>query len=155
MGYTESGIFRSLSNPELKVYSEPCQTSTVERFANIVNSYNHFHKLYLFLRMISAFHVLYFMKWILIFTPEVSFFTQIFTPIAILLSKYFQRKNRSSHQGCSVRKGALRNFVKFTEKHLYQSLFFNKFADLRPVTLLKTDSGTGFFLWILRKVKHL
>ena len=31
-----------------------------------------------------------------------------------------------SHQRCSVRKGGLRNFAKFTGKHLCQSLFFNK-----------------------------
>ena len=30
-----------------------------------------------------------------------------------------------------------RNFTKFTGKHLYQSLFFNKVAGLRSVTLLK------------------
>ena len=30
--------------------------------------------------------------------------------------------------GCSVRKGALRNFVKLSEKHPCQSLFFNKVA---------------------------
>ena len=35
---------------------------------------------------------------------------------------------RSSHQGCSVRKGVLRNFAKFTGKHLRQSLFSNKVA---------------------------
>ena len=29
-------------------------------------------------------------------------------------------------------KGALRNFAKFTRKHLCQSLFFNKVAGLRP-----------------------
>ena len=40
------------------------------------------------------------------------------------------RENRSSHQRCSVRKGALRNFAKFTRKHLCQSLFFNKVAGL-------------------------
>ena len=33
-------------------------------------------------------------------------------------------KCRSSHQRFSVRKGVLRNFAKFTEKHLCQSLFF-------------------------------
>ena len=33
--------------------------------------------------------------------------------------------DRSSHRRCSV-KGAFRNFAKFTEKHLCQSLFFNK-----------------------------
>ena len=39
----------------------------------------------------------------------------------------FLNKNiRSSHQRCFVKKGVLRNFVKFTGKHLSQSLFFNK-----------------------------
>ena len=33
-------------------------------------------------------------------------------------------------QRCSVKKGVLRNFAKFTGKHLCQSLFFNKVADL-------------------------
>ena len=33
---------------------------------------------------------------------------------------------RSSHQRCSIKKGVLRNFTKFTGKHLCQSLFFNK-----------------------------
>ena len=31
---------------------------------------------------------------------------------------------------CSVKKGVLRNFAKFTGKHLYQSLFFNKVDSL-------------------------
>ena len=53
---------------------------------------------------------------------------------------------RSSHQRCSMKEGVLRNFTKFTEKHLYKSLFFNKVVDLRPATLLKRDSGTGIFL---------
>ena len=35
---------------------------------------------------------------------------------------------RSSHQRCSVKKGVLRNFAKFTGKHLCQSLFFNEVA---------------------------
>ena len=35
---------------------------------------------------------------------------------------------RSSHQKCSVKKGVLRNFAKFTGKHLCQSLFFNEVA---------------------------
>ena len=35
---------------------------------------------------------------------------------------------RSSHRRCSVRKVVLRNFAKFTGKHLCQSLFFNKAA---------------------------
>ena len=35
------------------------------------------------------------------------------------------------------RKGVLRNFAKFTRKHLCQSLFLNKVVCLRPATLLK------------------
>ena len=37
---------------------------------------------------------------------------------------------RSSHQRCSIKKGAPKNFAKFTGKHLCQSLFFNKVAGL-------------------------
>ena len=54
----------------------------------------------------------------------------------ISLHTYF----RSSHGRCSVRKGILRNFTKFTGKHLCQ----------RPATLLKKDSGTDVFQWILQ-----
>ena len=35
---------------------------------------------------------------------------------------------RSSHWRCSLRKHSLRNFAKFTGKHLWQSLFFSKVA---------------------------
>ena len=35
---------------------------------------------------------------------------------------------RSSHHRCSVTKSVLRNFAKFTEKHMCQGLYFNKFA---------------------------
>ena len=45
---------------------------------------------------------------------------------------------RSSHRRCSVRKGVLRNFARFTEKHLYQSLFFNKVAKVNKVIKKET-----------------
>ena len=44
---------------------------------------------------------------------------------------------RSSRPEAFCKKGVLRNFAKFTGKHLHQSLFFNKAAHLRPATLLK------------------
>ena len=56
-------------------------------------------------------------------------------PISInLCKKYFLQcyrlcnfsSFRSSHWRCSVTKGVLRNFPKFTGKHLWQNLFFNK-----------------------------
>ena len=48
-------------------------------------------------------------------------------------SNYFFQNHflfRSSHQRCSMKKGVLRNFTKFTGKHLCQSLFFNKVTGL-------------------------
>ena len=44
---------------------------------------------------------------------------------------------RSTRRRCTVKKGVLINFTKFTVNHLCQNLFFNKVADLRAATLLK------------------
>ena len=52
--------------------------------------------------------------------------------------------SRSSHRRCSVKKGVLRNFAKFTGKHLCQRLFFDKVAGLRPATLLKKSLAQVF-----------
>ena len=46
-------------------------------------------------------------------------------------------KKRSSRQEVFCEKGVLRNFTKFTGKHLRQSLFFNKVLGLRLTTILK------------------
>ena len=48
----------------------------------------------------------------------------------------------NSHKGSSrpevfCKEGVLRNFAKFTGKHLRKSLFFNEIAGLRPATLWK------------------
>ena len=51
-----------------------------------------------------------------------------------------------------MRKGVLRNLTKFAGKHLCQGLFFNKVAGLRPVLLLKKDSGTGEFCEISKNI---
>ena len=50
--------------------------------------------------------------------------------------------------------GVLRNFAKVTEKHLCQSLFFNKVASLRPTTLLKKRLWHRWFLWIFRNFQE-
>ena len=39
------------------------------------------------------------------------------------LKKLFQTRDKSSHRRCFYKKGSLKNFVKFTEKHLFRSLF--------------------------------
>ena len=41
--------------------------------------------------------------------------------------------------------GVLKNFAKFTEKHLCYSLFINKIAGLRPETLLKRETLAEVF----------
>ena len=48
--------------------------------------------------------------------------------------KLLFRKNRCSHWRCSVRKAVLRNFAKFTGKHLCQSVFLRKVTGLRHRT---------------------
>ena len=58
-------------------------------------------------------------------------------------------KFRSSHKRCPVKKAALKNFPKFTGKHLRQSLFFNKVAGFRPATLFKKR----LWLAILLKIR--
>ena len=49
----------------------------------------------------------------------------------IVTVKVWNVQGRSSHQRCSIQKGVLKDFAKFTGKHLRQSLFFNKVAGLR------------------------
>ena len=44
---------------------------------------------------------------------------------------------RSSRPGVFFKKGVLRNFAKFTGKHLYQSLFFNKLEGIKSASSLK------------------
>ena len=51
---------------------------------------------------------------------------------------------RSSRPEVFYENGALRNFTKFTVKHLYQSLFFNKVAGPRHATLLKKKLAQVF-----------
>ena len=47
---------------------------------------------------------------------------------------------RSSHRKCSVRKGVLRNFAKFTAIHLCQSLFFKTRNFIKKETLTQVFS---------------
>ena len=49
-------------------------------------------------------------------------------------------KLRSCHQRCSVRQGVLRNFEKFTGKHLCQGPFFNKVAGKKVFLVILQNS---------------
>ena len=52
---------------------------------------------------------------------------------------------RSSHQNCSVEIGVLKNFPKFTGKHLRQSLFFNKVARAYACNFIKKETLAQLF----------
>ena len=70
-----------------------------------------------------------------------------------IVSHLLMLKVRSSLPDVFCKKGALRNFAKFTGKHLCQSLFFNKVAGPRaprPATLLKKILWHRYFPVILR-----
>ena len=63
------------------------------------------------------------------------------------LKKIIKRPvERSSHRGCLIKKGVLKNLLKYTGKHQCQSLFFNKVADLSLQLHLKREPNTGVFL---------
>ena len=66
-------------------------------------------------------------------------------PFQISLMGHFAKCFKAATRGVLRKKGVLRNFAKFTGKHLCQSLFFNKVEDLRPATLLKKRLLHRFF----------
>ena len=65
------------------------------------------------------------------------------TPLSHKLSTYYYNTDvckdpndyRSSRPEVFCKKGVLRNFAKFTGKHLCQGRIFNKVAGIRPVQL--------------------
>ena len=59
---------------------------------------------------------------------------------------------RSSCSKVFCKKGLLRNYVKFTGKHLYQSLFFNKVTGLKPATLSKQRLKKTYFLVKMKNI---
>ena len=68
----QPSLFRTLvyTKSETEIYSDLCQTSTMERFAKVVSDYICFHKLKLFLQY-QLFTFSSFFNESLFFTPEV------------------------------------------------------------------------------------
>ena len=67
--------------------------------------------------------------------------------VAHILQTYFTTEAVTEvfcKKRCSVRKGVLRNFAKFTGKHLCQSLFFNKVAGQACNFIKKETLAYGF-----------
>ena len=73
--------------------------------------------------------------------PPMKLLRKLFTMISWKLLKFFTA--RSSRKEVFCKKGVLGNFAKFTGKHLCQSIFFNKVADLR--TQVRKISKNTFF----------
>ena len=63
----------------------------------------------------------------------------------ILRSRDYNYSYKKQPPNVLYKKGVLRNFTKFTGKHLFQSLFFNKVAGMRPATLLKKRIWHRYF----------
>ena len=62
------------------------------------------------------------------------------------------RNCRSSCSQIFIKISVLKNFAIFTGKHRCWSPFLRTLQVLNPANLLKGDSNTGFFLWILRNI---
>ena len=62
--------------------------------------------------------------------------------------------NVNSRPEVFYKKGALKNFTKFTKKHLYRSLFLYKVARLRPeaCNFIKKETPTQIFFHELCEV---
>ena len=84
-----------------------------------------------------------------------SFFIAMHVELKILVKTYvlfyFYNETRSNHQKCSI-KPVLKNFAIFTRKRLCWSLFLVKLQAFRPAILLKRNSSTTVFLWILQNI---
>ena len=81
---------------------------------------------------------------------SIEFITRIYCnrrlAAADLFHKFTQSiSSRSSHLEVFCRKSILTNSAKFTGKHLFQSLLFNKVAALGPATLLKKRLWHRYF----------
>ena len=74
-----------------------------------------------------------FFIYLLIYSNKLAYFQQVWF-IEAVLPKVM---DKSSRPEVFYKKSVLRNFTKFTAKHLYQRLFFNKVPGLRPTNLLK------------------
>ena len=62
----------------------------------------------------------------------------------------FTINNKQQPPKASYKKAVLKNFSIFTGKYLCSVLFLIKLRTFRSATLLKRDSNTSVFLWILR-----
>ena len=70
----------------------------------------------------------------------------------VLCNVHLMNSCRSSQLTCSVKKGVLRIFAKFTGKHLCQSLFFNKAVKCMHTKVHILMNACGYYL-VWQKVR--
>ena len=94
-----------------------------------------------------------------VFANRIFWYTQVYNIHVIGTSKICDLDHMNVTYICVVRKkhplleiqiGILKNFTTFTGKHMCWSLFLIKLQGYSPETLLKRNSNTGVFLWILQ-----
>ena len=73
-------------------------------------------------------------------------------PSSYLCSGQNRSDHRSSRQEVFCKKGALRNFTKFTGKHLCLILFFHRCFPLNSVKLLRTPFFIEHLWWLLLRI---
>ena len=82
-----------------------------------------------------------------IFPPSLTISFSSTSEMLVELKHVFEKNGRSSHGRCSFKKGALENFAKFTVIVFAKCTILDEACNF----IKKRDSGTGGFLWILRK----
>ena len=121
----ESHAHRGIFRTKLNIYDGAFFTSVKPYFKNVCNSIKFiFYTTRPFVKI--SYNSENFWRKSLLLTIDLSFFFRN----SKLRSGMASSINRSSQRRCSLRKGVLRNFAKFTGKQPYQSLFFNKVAGL-------------------------
>ena len=83
--------------------------------------------------------LLYLVVEILQLVHEISTFPEVIYKRGVLKNflKFTDKHKEQSSEG-ALSKDVLKNFLKFTERHLFRSLFFNKVADWKPETVRRS-----------------
>ena len=91
-----------------------------------------------------------------IITGNILFIELLAPPFSSLKLEYeLLAKNRSSYRRCSIKKGVLKKFSKFTGKQLCQCPFVNKVAGLRKKRLWQRCFPVNFVNFLQNKSEQL
>ena len=83
------------------------------------------------------------------YRPEITPYLDIFHAVVFFIDIWQDPKYRSTHSRMFLKTDVPKNFAIFTGKYLCWSFFLINLLAWKPATLLKRNSNTGVFLWIL------